>query len=57
MCCCSRTIFTALDSPAIEGKYDQECSYQNVQLRRLPESSLDAEDVLLNPEVIGGTYG
>ena len=23
MCCCSRTVYPALDSPAIEGKYDQ----------------------------------
>ena len=32
-----------------------ECAYQNVQLRR-PESSLVAQDVLLNPEIVGGTY-
>ena len=23
MCCCSRTVYSALDSPAIDGKYDQ----------------------------------
>ena len=35
MCCCSRTVYPALDSPAIEGKSLSECFYQNVQLRRL----------------------
>ena len=23
MCCCSRTVYSALDSPAVDGKYDQ----------------------------------
>ena len=23
MCCCSRTVYPALDNPAVEGKYDQ----------------------------------
>ena len=24
MCCCSRTVYSALDSPAVDGKYDQQ---------------------------------
>ena len=40
MCCCSCAVYPALDSPAIEGKYDQQLLYQNVQMRRLTQSLL-----------------
>ena len=33
-----------------------KCFYQNVQLADWHESSLVAQDVLLNPEIVGGTY-
>ena len=37
MCCCSRTVYPALDSPAVEGKYDQrmllsECAVAQTDL-------------------------
>ena len=35
MCCCSRTVYPALDSPALKVNTISECSNQNVQLRRL----------------------
>ena len=39
MCCCSRTVYSALDSPAIDGKYNQrmllsECALTRVFARR-----------------------
>ena len=57
MCCCSRTVYPALDNPAVEGKYDQrmllsECAVVQID----PESSLVAQAVLLNSVIIGGTY-
>ena len=33
-----------------------ECFYQNMQLADWHESSLVAQDILLNPEIVGGTY-
>ena len=54
MCCCSRIVYSALNSPAIDGKYDQllsECAGAY-----WPESSLVAQYVLLHPVIIGGTY-
>ena len=57
MICCRYTVYPALDSLGIEGKYDQRMllsAYAVVQTD--PESSLVAQDVSLNPDIIGGTY-
>ena len=35
MCCCSRTVYPALDSPAIEGKYDQRMLLSECAVGRL----------------------
>ena len=35
MCCCSRTVYPALDNPVVEGKYDQRMLLSECQLRRL----------------------
>ena len=56
MCCCSRTVYSALDSPAIDGKYDQQMLLSECAGAYWPESSLVAQDVLLHPVIIGGTY-
>ena len=37
MCCCSHAVYPALNSPAIEGKYDQRMLLSNVQLPRLTQ--------------------
>ena len=56
MCCCSRTVYSALDSPAIDGKYDQRMILSECAGAYWPESSLVAQDVLLHPVITGGTY-
>ena len=35
MCCCSRTVYPTLDSPAIEGKYDQRILLSECAVGRL----------------------
>ena len=55
MCCCSRTVYPALDSPAIEGKYDQRMLLSECAVAQI-DPSLVAQDILLNPETVGGTY-
>ena len=54
MCCCSRTVYSALDSPAIDGKYDQGMLLSECAGAYWPESSLVTQDVLLHPVIIGG---
>ena len=56
MCCCSRTVFSALDSPATDGKYDQRMLLSECAGAYWPESLLVAQDVLLHPVITGGTY-
>ena len=56
MCCCSRTVYSALGSPAIDGKYDQRMLLSECAGAYWPESSLVAQEVLLHPVIIGGTY-
>ena len=53
MCCCSRTVYSALDSPAIDGKYDQRMLLSECAGAYWPESSLVVQDVLLHPVIIG----
>ena len=36
MCCCNHTVYSALDSPAIDGKYDQEMLLSECQARTDP---------------------
>ena len=40
MCCCRRTVYSALDSPAIDGKYDQRMLLSEYAGAFWPESSL-----------------
>ena len=54
MCCCSRTVYSALDSPAIDGKYDQRMLLSECAGAYWPESSLVAQDVLLHLVIIWG---
>ena len=56
MCCCIRTVYFALDSLAIDGKYDQRMLLSECAGTYWPESSLFAQNVLLHPVIIGGTY-
>ena len=56
MCCCSCTVYSALDSPAIDDKYDQWMLLSECAGAHWPESSLVAQDDLLHPVIIGGTY-
>ena len=56
MCCCSCTVYSALDSPAIGGKYDQRKLLSECAGAYWPESSLVSQEVLLHPVIIGGTY-
>ena len=61
MCCCSRTVYSTLDSPAIDGKYDQRMLLSECAGAYWPESSPVAQDVLLHPVIIwegggGGGY-
>ena len=56
MCCCSRTVYPALDSPAIGGKYDQRMLLSECAVGRLTRVFARAQDVLLNSEIVGGTY-
>ena len=37
MCCCSRTVHSALDNPAIEGKYDQRMLLSECAVGRLTQ--------------------
>ena len=54
MCCCSRTVYSALDSPAINGEHDRRMLLSECAGVYWPESSLVAQDVLLNQVIIGG---
>ena len=58
MCCCSRTVYPALDSPTIKGKYDQRMLLSECAVGRLTRvfARHVAQDGLLNPEIVGGTY-
>ena len=53
MCCCSRTVYSTLDSPAIDGKYDQRMLLSERAGAYWPVSSLVAQDVLLHPVIRG----
>ena len=56
MCCCSRTVYPALDSPAIEGKYNQRILLSECAVGRLTRVFARHTRRLLNPEIVGGTY-
>ena len=45
MCCCCRTVYSALDSPAIDGKYDQRMLLSECAGAYWPESLLVARFV------------
>ena len=55
MCCCSRTVYPALNSPAIEGKYNQRMLLSECAVGRLTRVFARRTRHFVKTEIVGGT--
>ena len=57
MCCCSRAVYPALDSPAIEGKYDQQMLLSERTVAQIDPSLRSSHKMFfIHSVIVGGTY-